>query len=185
MLTSVWRRSFLFDDIRHRQCSVRPFSTVFSDCNPRWHHRSHLSKRRASWGNSALFSHIWADLWRDLGATGGCTHKHTQKHAFSHSFQHIWSIPPHVPQQPSSTRLQTELSEVCKYLVSNYLLFFAEEFRVNANTKVTATARPVAASCSSCLGSAWSLKTSCICCKRTEQLCSCVFTAADAIMEHV
>lgn len=184
MLTSVWRRSFLVDDIRHRQCSVRPFSTVFSDCNPRWHHRSHLSKRRASWGNSALFSHIWADLWRDRGPRVDA-HTNTRKNTRFLTVSSTFGAFPRTSRSSPHRHVCRQLSEVCKYLVCNYLLFFAEEFRVNANMKVTATARPVAASCSSCLGSAWSLKTSCICCKKPEQLCSCVFTAADAIMEHV
>lgn len=103
-----------------------------------------------------IFGLISGGIW---GPAGRCAHKRTQKHAFSQSFRHIWSSPPSAlgSQQLPSEHLHPGL---CKCLVSNYLLlFFGEEFGVNANVKVMPTARPVAASSRSCLGSAWSLKT--------------------------
>lgn len=85
---------------------------------------------------------------------------HGSVRAQTHAKIRVFSMfPPHLEfppaaqdsQQLSSARLRTEL---CKYLVSNYLGFFGEEFGVNANVKVMPTTRLVAASSCSCLGSA-------------------------------
>lgn len=116
----------LFDDIRHWQCSVcrfKPFSQIIirDDIT-----EAIFPKDGPAGGilRAELFSHIWVDLWRDLGATGGCTHKHTQKKNTRFlSFRRIWSVSLRLSQQLASARLHSELSEVCKYLVSNYLLF--------------------------------------------------------------
>lgn len=126
MLTSVWRRSlysttYVTDSVR--SVRFKPFSQIIirDDIT-----EAIFPKDEPAEGilRAALFSHIWVDLWRDLGATGGCTHKHTQKHAFSQSFHHIWSISPQTLAAALICTRHTELAEVCKYLVSNYLLFW-------------------------------------------------------------
>lgn len=127
MLTSVWRRSlysttYVTDSVG--SVRFKPFSQIIirDDIT-----EAIFPKDEPAEGilRAALFSHIWVDLWRDLGATGGCTH--TQTHAKTRVFS---EFPPHSEHFPAPlaaalicTR-HTELAEVCKYLVSNYLLFW-------------------------------------------------------------
>lgn len=129
---------------------------------------------------------------------------HTQTQATTRVFSELL---PHFGAFPCSSHLHVciQNSPRSANVWSLIICFFGEEFRVNANMKVMGTARPVAASSRSCLGSSWALKTwsflhllllllqkknwtallLCLCSRCNNRPCRCKFMQGNKTRNHL